>query len=208
MPAPNQAGRTSRSTDPSPAPSQAGGGTPPEATHTLSDMSAGTLVAYGKISAGTGSGMPELPSGAGRNTPYDTMAIVDPTSRETTVANSPRAGRLIPIGDLTSNSTRVMSPSGSGGSATGVLLGVRAQCGACLGSVVDPVTCSRCGKFGHGSCLGIESFQGLPFCNQCICETITEFARQSDMARREEWRRSYTGPVSYTHLTLPPSDLV
>eukprot|EP00959_Pyramimonas_sp_CCMP1952_P313666 6565637-Pyramimonas_sp.AAC.1 len=57
--------------------------------------------------------------------------------------------------------------------------------------VIDPPTCSQCGRYGHPGCLGVECFQSLPFCSTCMIGVITEYAHREDMRKREEWKRTY-----------------
>ena len=88
--------------------------------------------------------------------------------------------------------TRVMSPTRADpGSNVGLLMDVRAQCPQCGNIVVEPITCSGCGQYGHPQCLRIEGFCGLPFCHRCLRQVILDYGVQEDPASRAEWRTYY-----------------
>ena len=63
-------------------------------------------------------------------------------------------------------------------------------CPRCTVVVNDPYICSACGCYGHAGCLGIEIFEGLPFCGECFTGIVTDFANRRDAEMRESWRQS------------------
>ena len=93
--------------------------------------------------------------------------------------------------------TRVMSPTLHANSEDIGALMIQCECPLCHTGVVNPTTCSGCGKYGHEDCLGLEYFQMLPFCGECMCVIITDYAQRQDQAKREEWRKHYAGQLAY-----------
>ena len=82
--------------------------------------------------------------------------------------------------------TRVMSPRQN----EGLLIGLAGTCHRCGDPVHEPIMCTQCGAFGHTVCLGIERFQGYPFCSGCLSGVIRQFAEFQDAVKREQWTRS------------------
>ena len=82
--------------------------------------------------------------------------------------------------------TRVMSPNAS----EGFLLGIQGHCHRCQAGVYEPVVCTQCGTFGHPQCLGMERFQGYPFCDRCMPYVVQQYATFQTGQRRQEWTRS------------------
>ena len=82
--------------------------------------------------------------------------------------------------------TRVMSPTQN----EGLLVGLAGQCNRCAQAVEEPMMCTQCGIFGHTVCLGIERFQGYPFCDRCLNGVTQQFAEFQDAVKREQWTRS------------------
>ena len=63
-------------------------------------------------------------------------------------------------------------------------------CPRCTVTVIDPYICSACGVYGHAGCLGIEVFEGLPFCGECFSDIVADFSSRRDAEMRESWRQS------------------
>ena len=88
--------------------------------------------------------------------------------------------------------TRVMSPSDARPSTNlGLILGFHGECPQCRLPGTEPVTCSACGAYGHATCIRAEICEGLPFCSQCLRDTILDFSVREDRRRREAWREYY-----------------
>eukprot|EP00959_Pyramimonas_sp_CCMP1952_P355344 7442979-Pyramimonas_sp.AAC.1 len=89
--------------------------------------------------------------------------------------------------------TRVMSPTRTilPDPNRAVLHGFPMTCQVCRTMAAEPVTCSKCGKFGHAQCLGLEFFQDFPFCCDCIFDIIKEYSDYSTQVRRQEWQKNY-----------------
>ena len=87
--------------------------------------------------------------------------------------------------------TRVMSPRTQQANM-GLLLGYTCECPICTAPVTEPAVCCQCGNYGHPHCLGLEYFQGFPVCGTCMCSIVTEYAKQEDYRKREEWKLYYT----------------
>ena len=75
-----------------------------------------------------------------------------------TLSTAPSRSDLFPNRD-----TRVMSPTNEQQCVPYQRQPYQWHCQVCQMVVTTPVTCSHCGTYGHGTCLRLEEFQGLPF---------------------------------------------
>ena len=90
--------------------------------------------------------------------------------------------------------TWVMRPTSTSMQSVEFLTSIRGfqcQCRKCGALATDPVTCSQCGSYGHSECLGLELFQGFPFCAECLCGVIAGYAEHRNRQMRAQWRLSY-----------------
>ena len=90
--------------------------------------------------------------------------------------------------------TWVMRPTSTSMQSVEFLTSIRGfqcQCRKCGALATDPVTCSQCGSYGHTECLGLELFQGFPFCAECLCGVIAGYAEHRNRQMRAQWRLSY-----------------
>ena len=55
--------------------------------------------------------------------------------------------------------------------------------------------CTQCDVYGHAVCLGVERFQGYPFCGNCMIQVIQQYAAFQDGVKREQWTRSLSDQI-------------
>ena len=115
---------------------------------------------------------------------YNTMSANNDTSGPESEALDPSQLQL--ARNAPGGITRVMSPRQN----EGLLVGLAGTCQRCEDPVHEPIMCTQCGIFGHAVCLGIERFQGYPFCAGCLSGVIVQFAEFQDAVKREQWTRS------------------